>query len=64
VRYARKYRREMRESVAQRLIALLAGLSASANSSVGWYCADESHYHRSLLKALLLEAGARVGASP
>jgi uncharacterized protein YeaO (DUF488 family) len=58
--YAKKYRREMREPTAQRLIALLAALSASTNFSVGCYCEDESHCHRSLLKALLLEAGARV----
>jgi uncharacterized protein YeaO (DUF488 family) len=58
--YAKKYRREMRESAAQRLIALLAALSASTDFSVGCYCEDERHCHRSLLKALLLEAGARV----
>ena len=58
--YARKYRREMSEPAAQRLIALLAALSASTNFSVGCYCEDESHCHRSLLKTLLLEAGAQV----
>ena len=58
--YAKKYRREMSDPAAQRLIALLAALSASANFSIGCYCGDESHCHRSLLKALLLEAGARV----
>jgi uncharacterized protein YeaO (DUF488 family) len=58
--YAKKYRREMSEPAAQRLIALLAALSASANFSIGCYCEDASHCHRSLLKALLLEAGARI----
>jgi uncharacterized protein YeaO (DUF488 family) len=58
--YAKKYRREMSEPAAQRLIALLASLSGTANFSVGCYCEDESHCHRSLLKALLLEAGARI----
>ncbi len=58
--YAKKYRREMSEPAAQRLIALLAALSASANFSIGCYCEDASHCHRSLLKALLLEAGAQV----
>ena len=58
--YAKKYRREMSEPAAQRLIALLAALSTSANFSIGCYCEDESHCHRSLLKALLLGAGARV----
>ena len=58
--YAKKYRREMSDPAAQRLIALLAALSASTDFSVGCYCEDESHCHRSLLKTLLLEAGARV----
>jgi uncharacterized protein YeaO (DUF488 family) len=57
--YAKKYRREMSEPAAQRLIALLAALSASTNFSVGCYCEDESHCHRSLLGALLRDAGAR-----
>ena len=58
--YAKKYRREMSEPAAQRLIALLAALSTSANFSIGCYCEDESHCHRGLLKVLLLEAGARI----
>jgi uncharacterized protein YeaO (DUF488 family) len=56
--YAKRYRREMREPAAWRLIALLAALSAQASFAVGCYCADESHCHRSLLRELLLEAGA------
>jgi len=35
-------------------------LSHQANFSVGCYCADESHCHRSVLRELLLERGARV----
>jgi uncharacterized protein YeaO (DUF488 family) len=57
--YARKYRAEMSEPGARRLITLLAALSASTNFSVGCYCEDETRCHRSLLKTLLLEAGAR-----
>ena len=59
-RYVRDYRREMREPAAQRLIALLAALSAQTNFSVGCYCADESHCHRSLLRELLVAAGATI----
>jgi uncharacterized protein YeaO (DUF488 family) len=55
-----RYRREMRQPAAQRLIALLAKLSAQSNFSVGCYCEDESRCHRSLLKKLLIEQGARV----
>jgi uncharacterized protein YeaO (DUF488 family) len=59
-RYVREYRREMRTPAARRLIALLAALSSQSNFSVGCYCADESHCHRSLLRELLVEAGASV----
>lgn len=59
-RYARAYRREMRQPAAQRLIVLLAMLSAHTDFAVGCYCADESHCHRSLLRELLLEAGAKL----
>jgi uncharacterized protein YeaO (DUF488 family) len=42
------------------MIELLAGMSKQADLSVGCYCEDESHCHRSLLRALLVEAGASV----
>ena len=58
--YARRYRAEMRQPQAQRLIALLAALSAGTNFSVGCYCEDESRCHRSLLRELLVEVGAKV----
>jgi uncharacterized protein YeaO (DUF488 family) len=59
--YARRYRQEMRQPAAQRLIALLAALSLQANFSVGCYCEDETRCHRSLLKEMLVERGARLG---
>jgi uncharacterized protein YeaO (DUF488 family) len=58
--YARRYRREMREPAAQRLLAVLAALSRQSNLSVGCYCEDASHCHRSLLRELLIEQGAQV----
>jgi uncharacterized protein YeaO (DUF488 family) len=58
--YARRYRAEMRKPAAQRLIALLAALSAGSDFSVGCYCADDSRCHRSVLRELLVEAGATV----
>ncbi|MEX2222701.1 MAG: DUF488 family protein [Candidatus Rokuibacteriota bacterium] len=58
--YARRYRREMREPAAQRLLALLAAMSARTSFSVGCYCEDEIHCHRSLLRELLIEHGAKV----
>lgn len=59
-RYARAYQREMRPPAAQRLIGLLAALSRQTDLSVGCYCEDESRCHRSLLRDLLVEAGADV----
>jgi uncharacterized protein YeaO (DUF488 family) len=58
--YERRYRREMAQPAAQRLIALLAALSSQTNFSLGCYCEDETRCHRSLLKELLIERGAKV----
>jgi uncharacterized protein YeaO (DUF488 family) len=41
-------------------IALLAALSHSARFSVGCRCKDEARCHRSVLRALLAEAGASL----
>ena|SRR5213593_3636390 len=56
--FTRRYRREMRAPAAQRLIALLAALSAQTDFSAGCYCDAESRCHRSVLRDLLSEAGA------
>lgn len=58
--FARQYHREMREPRARHLIATLAALSYQTNFAVGCYCADETTCHRSLLRDLLLDAGAVV----
>jgi uncharacterized protein YeaO (DUF488 family) len=60
-RYARRYRREMREPGARHLIATLAALSRQTHFSVGCYCLDETRCHRTLLRDLLEEAGADLG---
>jgi len=59
-RYVRRYRREMSEPRARHLIATLAALSRQTNFSVGCYCADAEHCHRTLLGKLLAAAGAVV----
>jgi len=59
-KYARNYRREMREPRAERLIELLAALSHSTSVSIGCYCEDEQRCHRSLLRQLLAEKGAKL----
>lgn len=61
--FARKYRAEMSTPDNARTLDLLAALSHQANFSVGCYCADEAHCHRSVLRALLLEKGAKVAES-
>jgi len=58
--YSRRYRSEMSQPAAQRLLAVLAALSQQASFSVGCYCEDERHCHRSLLRQLLIEHGAQV----
>ena len=59
-RYVRDYRREMKAPAAERLLALLARLSRDANFSVGCYCEHERRCHRSVLRELLAEHGAKV----
>ncbi len=58
--FSRRYRQEMRQPAARRLLTLLAALSAEANFSVGCYCEDEARCHRSVLRQLLIEQGARI----
>jgi len=57
--FVRRYRVEMKRPPAARLLGLLAAFSQHASFSVGCYCADEARCHRSVLKALLEEQGAR-----
>jgi len=59
-RYVRDYRREMKTPAAERLLELLARLSHHADFSVGCYCEDEKRCHRSILRRLLAEHGARL----
>ena len=59
-RFVKRYRVEMAAPERSRLLTLLAALSHQTNLSVGCYCADESHCHRSVLRALLKEHGARL----
>jgi len=57
-RFAKGYRREMRAQ--SHLLEVLAALSRTADFSVGCYCEDESRCHRSILRKLLAEHGARI----
>ena len=58
--FIRKYRAEMAAPEIRHSLALLAALSHRANFSVGCYCEDEAHCHRSILRILLMENGAKI----
>ncbi len=58
--FVKRYRAEMKRPPAARLLRLLAAFSQDAAFSVGCYCADEARCHRSVLRALLKEQGARL----
>ena len=58
--FAKKYRAEMASPENAHALELLAAMSATADFSVGCYCEDEAHCHRSVLRALLVEKGAKV----
>ena len=59
-KYVRDYRREMKAPAVERLIGLLAAMSQHTDFSVGCYCEDETGCHRSVLRELLSEHGARL----
>lgn len=59
--FARSYRAEMKHPEARRVLDLLAALSQEADFSVGCYCTDENRCHRSILRELLEERGAKIG---
>ncbi|MBL0210101.1 MAG: DUF488 family protein [Holophagaceae bacterium] len=56
--FIRKYRAEMATPENVRTLELLATLSHQSHFSVGCYCADEAHCHRSVLRELLAGKGA------
>jgi uncharacterized protein YeaO (DUF488 family) len=58
--FARKYRAEMKAPAASQSLDVLAALSHRANFSVGCYCENESRCHRSLLRQMLVERGAKL----
>ncbi|MCF8200078.1 MAG: DUF488 family protein [Sulfuritalea sp.] len=60
--FAKKYRAEMSRPDASRSLDVLALLSTQGNFSMGCYCEDESHCHRSILRELLKERGATLAA--
>ncbi len=60
--FVKRYRKEMAAPEAAQALVLLAALSKDANFSVGCYCENEAHCHRSVLRELLQAQGAHVVA--
>jgi uncharacterized protein YeaO (DUF488 family) len=58
--FRRRFRTEMGAPAPRRTLDVLAALSHDANFSLGCYCADETRCHRSVLRALLAQRGARL----
>ena len=58
--FAKRYRAEMATPDNSRILDLLAALSHAANFSLGCYCEDESRCHRSVLRRLLHDRGAKL----
>jgi len=58
--FKKRYRSEMATPENARTLDLLAALSHQTNFSVGCYCQDEARCHRSVLRVLLEERGAKV----
>ena len=58
--FKKRFRAEMNRPDAKRDLDLLAALSRQTNLSIGCYCADESRCHRSVLRELLNERGAKL----
>ena len=60
VAFTRRYRSEMSRPGPRCTLDLLAALSKQTDLSVGCYCDDERRCHRSVLRELLVERGAKV----
>ena len=58
--FVKRYRAEMAIPESSRVLDLLAALSHQSNFSVGCYCEDESRCHRSVLRELLRDRGAKI----
>lgn len=58
--FRRKFQAEMKQPAASHVLDALAALSHQTAFSLGCYCEQEQHCHRSVLRQLLVERGAEV----
>ena len=60
--FRRKFQAEMKDPDAAHLLDMLAALSHQTSFSLGCYCENEAHCHRSVLRELLAQRGAEIKA--
>jgi len=58
--FVRRFQSEMKRPEASRLLDLLTALSRQTNFSIGCYCEREERCHRSVLRSLLEQRGAKI----
>ena len=58
--FKRKFRAEMNKPEPARLLDLLAAFSGQTSFSLGCYCENEERCHRSILRELLAQRGAKL----
>jgi uncharacterized protein YeaO (DUF488 family) len=58
--FERKFRAEMNKPDTARVLDVLAALPHHTNFAIGCYCENEARCHRSVLKKLLAERGAKI----
>jgi uncharacterized protein YeaO (DUF488 family) len=58
--FKRRYLAEMKDPDTSRLLDTLAALSHHGSFAVGCYCENEARCHRSVLRELLAQRGARI----
>jgi uncharacterized protein YeaO (DUF488 family) len=62
--FERKFRAQLQQPDAAHLLDALAALSHASDFSVGCYCEDERHCHRSILRDELQKRGAALVPAP
>jgi uncharacterized protein YeaO (DUF488 family) len=60
--FERRFRAELKRPEQSHLLDTLAALSHQTNFSLGCYCPDEQHCHRSILRRVLEERGADMSS--
>jgi uncharacterized protein YeaO (DUF488 family) len=60
IAFKRKFNAEMKQPEASHLLDLLAAISHQTSFALGCYCENENHCHRSVLRELLAQRGAKI----